>query len=66
MTVEGPSGQRIVVGGTSIAAAMLVVGSRSHGGFIGLLLVSVSAYCAEQAICPVVVVRQPMAVVTRK
>ena len=65
MTVVGPSGQRIMVGGTSIAAVMLVVGSRGHGGFIGLLLVSVSAYCAEQAICPVVVVRQHP-VVTRK
>ena len=66
MTVEDTSGQRIVVAGTSIAAAMLVVGSRSHGGFIGLLLVSVSAYCAEHAICPVVVVRPAMTVVTQK
>jgi len=39
-------------------ASLLVVGSRGHGAFTGMLLGSVSMHCVTGAFCPVTVVRQ--------
>ncbi len=41
----------------SKGADLLVVGSRGHGEFVGMLIGSVSEYCATNAHCPVVVFR---------
>jgi nucleotide-binding universal stress UspA family protein len=51
---EGPPAAVLV--DRSAGALMLVVGSRGHGGFMGLLLGSISANVAEHASCPVLVV----------
>ncbi len=51
---EGNAAQALLDAGHG--ARQLVVGSRGHGGFAGLLLGSVSAACAEHATCPVLVV----------
>jgi nucleotide-binding universal stress UspA family protein len=41
----------------SRTADLLVLGSRGHGEFVGMLLGSVSEHCVTNAHCPVVVVR---------
>lgn len=43
--------------GAARDADLLVVGSRGHGAFVGMLLGSVSEHCVTHAPCPVVVVR---------
>jgi nucleotide-binding universal stress UspA family protein len=62
---DGLEVERAVVQGGPVEALvnavtgrdLLVVGSRGHGGFAGLLLGSVSQQCAHHAPCPVVIVR---------
>jgi len=43
---------------SSQGADLLVVGSRGHGAFAGMLLGSVSEYCVTHATCPVLVIRR--------
>jgi nucleotide-binding universal stress UspA family protein len=53
--VEGPPALALI--DASEHAAALVTGSRGHGGFLGLLVGSVSQQCVTHAHCPVMVIR---------
>jgi nucleotide-binding universal stress UspA family protein len=55
VVAQGPADEVLVQRGRD--AELLVVGSRGHGEFRGLLLGSVSLYTAMHAPCPVMVVR---------
>jgi nucleotide-binding universal stress UspA family protein len=55
--------RRQVMGGSgpvlldaAASASLLVLGTRGHGGFVGLLLGSTSQHCAHHPPCPVVIV----------
>jgi nucleotide-binding universal stress UspA family protein len=56
VVVDGTPGRALVEAAKE--ADLLVVGSRGHGGFTGLLLGSVSQQCAQHASCAVVIVRK--------
>ena len=53
--VQGHPAQILVE--ASRGADLLVVGSRGHGEFVGMLIGSVSEHCATNAHCPVLVHR---------
>lgn len=53
--VRGQAAQVLIE--ASESADLLVVASRGHGGFAGLLLGSVSHQCVQHAKCPVVIIR---------
>ena len=56
-TLEGHAAQVLLH--AAKGAQLLVVGSRGHGTFAGILLGSVSQHCVQHAPCPVVVVPDP-------
>jgi nucleotide-binding universal stress UspA family protein len=53
--IEGSAATTLV--DASRRADLVVVGTRGHGELAGLLIGSVSQYCAAHAHCPVVVIR---------
>jgi nucleotide-binding universal stress UspA family protein len=56
---EGPAAPVLLA--AAAGAELLVVGSRGHGAFAGMLLGSVSQHCVHHPPCPVVVIPPPSA-----
>ncbi len=54
LAIEGTAAR--VLRQAAAGADLLVVGSRGHGGFTGLLLGSVSQACVQHPPCPVVII----------
>ena len=59
LIVEGHPATALVE--CSREASLIVVGSRGHGAFVGMLLGSVSQHVAAHAHCPVAVIRGSLA-----
>ena len=57
IATEGPAAGVLI--DAAQGADLLVVGSRGHGGFVSLLLGSVSQQVATHAPCPVLIHRRP-------
>jgi nucleotide-binding universal stress UspA family protein len=57
VVVEGPPAQTLIE--SARGADLLVIGSRGRGGFLGLLLGSVSHQCAHHPPCPLVILPPP-------
>jgi nucleotide-binding universal stress UspA family protein len=57
--VRGPAGPELLAAAAD--ADLLVVGSRGSGGFVGLLLGSVSQQVAAHSPCPVAIIPEPQA-----
>ena len=55
VVAQGHAGSVLIE--TAKDAAALVVGTRGHGGLVGMGLGSTSTFCVHHAHCPVVVVR---------
>lgn len=57
VAAEGPPTQSLIESARD--AELLVLGSRGRGGFLGLLLGSVSQQCAQHPPCPLVILPPP-------
>jgi nucleotide-binding universal stress UspA family protein len=56
--VEGHPAPILVA--ASRGADLLVIGSRGHGEFVGMLLGSVGEHCSAASHCPVLIMREPL------